>query len=162
MDYCVGIPRAETVSTFIETIAAIGDEQQCVIQAVDPRYCAGPTHLETAFAYAERAEDRGELIADTLAMEVLLYAAGTRQIEEALTIGPDSVDEPVLVGWNGSEKAAVREQIEAELTETTDQWQPDAARIQSWFAITDVERNATAASLEALVVERVVLLAIEK
>ena len=162
MDHCVGVPRADTIPAFIETLAAIGDDHGCVIQAIDPRYCAGVAHLEAALSHARRARDRGEIIADDPAMEVLLYAAGTRQIEGALTIGPDAVDDPALVVWDGGDETAVRDEIEAALAETTDHWCPDEALIVSWFGITDAERDATAASLEALVVERVALLAIER
>ena len=162
MEHVVGIPTTEAVDSFLQELAAIGEHHGSIVQAFDPRYCAGLHHLETALDYARRAHKRGEGIADDLAMEVLLYAAGTRQIEQALTIGMQSPDEPVLIiCGEGNEQCAHTEA--RKLLDTGEAtWTPNDALIMNWFDITEEEREATTVSLEALVVERVALLEIAK
>ena len=161
MDFLIGIPRADSVESFISEIQTLGDEHGSLIQAIDPTYCAGTGHLETAFAKAAHARETGEAIADDPALEVLLYVAGTRQIEQALTIGPSSVDDPVLVVWHEGDEVAVREEMESTLGSVRETWTPDSDRIAEWFDISEQERNATTASLEELVIERVALLVLD-
>ncbi|MBS1263359.1 MAG: hypothetical protein MAG715_00535 [Methanonatronarchaeales archaeon] len=65
---------------FVDTLG----ELDGVAQAVDARFVAGREHLEVAAGLAFTAEERGRRVANDPAMEVLLYAAGTRQIDRAI------------------------------------------------------------------------------
>ena len=55
-----------------------------LLQFLDADLVCGRQHLESALNHALRAFQRGNAISDTLAMEILLYAAGEVQISSAL------------------------------------------------------------------------------
>ncbi|SDX95449.1 KEOPS complex subunit Cgi121 [Halopenitus persicus] len=77
----------EKLDSFLGTVRTIREETGTVVQVVDARYVVSRTHLDRAVARAERAVDRDEAVASDRAVEVLLYAAGRRQIDEALEMG---------------------------------------------------------------------------
>ena len=56
-----------------------------LLQFLNADLVCGRQHLESALRHALRAFQRGNAISDTLAMEILLYAAGEVQISSALT-----------------------------------------------------------------------------
>jgi KEOPS complex subunit Cgi121 len=155
----------DDLDSFVADLGEIGEKYDTTIQAFDARYVAGREHLERAVKLADGAIDRGENVARDRAVEILLYAAGRRQIDRALAMGVTEGETQVVVLVDGEDKpgalAAVRELDafrEAESTlETTDE-----ETLQSFFEITDREREATDASLSALVRERVALLEVEK
>lgn len=150
-------------TAFVDELAAIGAEHGAVVQALDARYVAGREHLEAAVRSARRARHHDDAIADDPAVEVLLYAAGQRQIDRALTIGVSAGEGPVVVVVDGGDEASVATAVEAllEPMETLGIARDEGA-IREYFDIDDTEWAATDASLEDLVVERVALLAIEK
>lgn len=165
------------VDAFVERLQEIGAEHGCAIQAFDARYIAGRAHLESAVAHANRSMARGENVATDRAVEILCYAAGTRQIDEALTIGvragrtktvvvvdAGSLGVPPDVApleHSGDEDAAAAA-VEALLApeETIDAGEEGA--ITDAFDIGPDERSVTTASLELLVRERVALLDVQK
>jgi KEOPS complex subunit Cgi121 len=55
-----------------------------VLQCVNADLVCGKEHLLSAYEHARRAFERGENISSSLAMEILLYAAGEVQISSAL------------------------------------------------------------------------------
>lgn len=64
-----------------------------VAQAIDARFVAGRKHLELAADLALTSEERGTRVAEDLGVEILLYAAATRQIDEAIDrvgVAPDT------------------------------------------------------------------------
>ena len=161
-----GIATVDDVDDFVATLATIGEEYDCAVQAFDARAVAGRSHLETAVDRATRAVDRGENIADDPSVEILLWAAGRRQIDQAIALGVTTGEVPVAVVVDGPDAAAEEGAATAvrallEPAETLGVCR-DEARIRDYFAITDAEREATDAPLEALVVERVSLLAVER
>ncbi len=158
-----GIAAISSVPAFIEQLTEIGAEYGCVVQAFDPAYVAGMDHLRVAVDRAERAESRDDMIADELAVEILCYAAGRRQINQALEMGVTAGSQPVIVVISGAREAAAKTAI-AELVreQSVLDAHRDEAQIMSFFGITDEERSVSSASLEALVIERVSLLVIEK
>jgi len=145
---------------FLAALRDVGDEYGVLVQAFDARYVADETHLQTALDHAKRAMDRGENVADDLAVEVLCYAAGRRQIEAAMTMGLDEGVQSVIVLLDGEQEdaaaAAVGDLIEPGPVT------PDEDRLTTYFEITPGERRATTADLAALVHERVALLDVEK
>lgn len=158
-----GHAHVEDVTAFIDHLTSIGDTHGCAVQAFDARYIAGPEHLRTAVRLASRAVDRDDMIADGYPIEILLYAAGRRQINRALTIGVTDGDGPVVVVIDGEDETAaataVREAIDpADVLGTT----RDPDRITAYYDITEAEQAATTATLEDLVIERVALLAVNK
>lgn len=110
MELVEGRATVEDVDEFVARLGAIGDEHGCTVQAFDARYIVSRTHLERALTLADRARERGEAIARERAVEILLYAAGRRQIERALELGVSEGDQPVVVlvaaEEGGDERAA--------------------------------------------------------
>jgi KEOPS complex subunit Cgi121 len=174
-------PEGATVfadpDVFVDRLRAIGTECGCAIQAFDARLLAGRDHLESAVEHANRSVGRDEAIATDRAVEILCYAAGTRQIDEALALGVDVGVTPAVVvvddgrlgsegdsgavDTEGDEKAGVAA-VEELVAPADTLGQRDETAIMEIFDISAVEREATTADLETLVLERVALLDVEK
>jgi len=94
-----GRATIEDVDAVVAELATIGDEHGCTVQAFDARYLVGREHLERAVELADRAIERGENVARDRGVEILLYAAGRRQIDDALTMGVEAgaLDVAVLI-----------------------------------------------------------------
>ena len=159
-----GTADVDDVDAFVARLDAIGDEFDCAVTALDARYVAGRRHLEVAVERANRAFERDDAIADDRGIEVLLYAAGRRQIRAALEMGVSAGRGPVVVVVDGGEEEATAADRVRDLLEPADVLgvERDEERIRDFFGITGTELGATDASLELLVIERVSLLAVEK
>lgn len=172
MELVEGTTTVDDVDAFVEELAAIGADRGCAVQAFDARYVAGADHLRRAVALADRARERGEAIARDRAVEILLYAAGRRQIDRALEMGVGEGARPTVVlvdAGERDEEGADRERAAAEAVRGLAAFEPgealsasDPERLREFFGITDPERAATDATLEALVCERVALLTVER
>ncbi len=161
----------EDVDVFLASLTALGDEHGRLVVPLDARYVVGREHVERAVDLARRAFERGENVADDPAIELLLYAAGRRQIDDALAIGIDDgeqhlvvvVTEPIEATGSGDTDAAVAAVEEVlEPAETLGPEHVDEERVHEFFGITDAERDATDASLAELVCERVALLTVNR
>lgn len=156
----------DDVDAFLAAIQQRGDDHGAVVQAFDARYVAGRRHLQRAVELAGRARDRGERIARDQAVEILLYAAGRRQINQALEMGVSAGQSPVAIVIGDGDAAAAATAIgewlrtNHTLAEVLDKGDPD--RLCEFFEISDRERQATTASLEELVCERVALLVVDQ
>ncbi|MDZ7701125.1 MAG: KEOPS complex subunit Cgi121 [Halobacteriales archaeon] len=158
-----GRAAVDDVDAFVERLSAIGDAHDAVVQAFDARYVAGREHLEAAARSARRAIAHDDAIADDPAVELLLYAAGRRQIDRALTIGVEAGEGPVVVAVDGGDEVGAAEAVETLLEPASTLGAArDEAAIREYYGVTDAELGATDATLEDLVVERVALLAVEK
>ncbi len=162
MELIVGTVSVESVDTFLGRLREIGERVDSHLQAIDARFVAGERHLVMASELAQRARDRGEAIADDPALEILLYAAGTRQIERALALGVSTETETVAIVIDGGDERSAADAIRDEIIESEAQFSPDRDRILDWFDVTEAELAATDASLEALVCERVALLTVDR
>lgn len=156
-----GLANIEDVDAFVTRLGEIEIEYDTTVQAFDARYVVDRTHLERALALADRAIERGENIARERSVEILLYAAGRRQIDQALELGVSEGETAVVVlvdGGDESEAAdAVRTTLESEREVAYDEEQ-----VRSYFDISEAETAATDATLSDLVCERVALLDVEK
>jgi KEOPS complex subunit Cgi121 len=153
------------VDKFVERLSAIGTEHGVTVQAFDARYVVGREHLERAVDLADRAIERGEAIARDRAVEILLYAAGRRQINRAIEMGVDEGTTPAVVLTDGDDEAdeAAAAATLGELldpAETLDEF--DRQRVMDFFDITETEVAATDGTLADLVCERVALLVVER
>ncbi|WP_290813576.1 KEOPS complex subunit Cgi121 [Halovivax sp.] len=183
MELLEGTLRVDDLDDVLATLSEVGDRHDVTIQAFDARYVAGRGHLERAVECAERARERGEMIARDPAVEILCYAAGRRQIERALEMGVAAGDGPATILVTGGDREADRagrlerasgetasaeaEAIadladELDLEEASVLDEADEERLADFFEITDAERAATDATLEELVCERVALLTVDK
>lgn len=181
MEIVEGTAVIDDVTAFVEAVGEIATSHDLTIQAFDARYVADATHLRRAVDLATRALGRGEQIADDSGVEILLYAAGRRQINRALEMGVSTGTCPVAAvvvdceahEWRGdptgektrptteSERLAAAEMgglLEPDdvLTET------DSERLRSYFDITDRELDATDGTIADLVRERVALLVVDR
>jgi len=169
-----GVAAVDDVDAFVEHVGGVGAEHDCAVQVLDAGLVAGRGHLRSAVAHANRSFERGENVADDRAVEILLYAAGRRQIREALTMGVSEGETPaVAVVDDGRlrpgervEASADERQAAAAIRElfTPDETlgAADPERVAAFFDVSPRERAATDAPLSALVRERVALLDVEK
>jgi len=158
-----GVATVGDVDAFVADLGAIGEEYGTAVQAFDARLVADREHLAAAVQRADRAFEHGENVARDRAVEILLYAAGRRQINRALAMGVESGEQPVAVVVHGGDEAGAAEAVEELLEpEPTLGEARDEAAISEFFDVGDAEREATDASLSMLVRERVALLDVEK
>ncbi|WP_227375092.1 KEOPS complex subunit Cgi121 [Haladaptatus halobius] len=156
------------LNSFLARLGTIGEEFHCAVQAFDARYVAGREHLESAVEHANRAFDRGENVARDPAVEILLYAAGRRQINQALKMGVSEGEQPVVVVIDGKQgrKDEREAQAAGEVSDLLERdetlGQPGCERVFEFFDISERELAATSAALTDLVCERVALLEVEK
>ncbi|GGO03243.1 MULTISPECIES: KEOPS complex subunit Cgi121 [Haloarcula] len=162
MEVVDGIATIEDVAEFVTELDAIGERYDATVQAFDARYVVDRSHLERAVALAERARERGDTIADDFGVEILLYAAGRRQINRALAMGVSEGECPVVAVVVGGDEAGAAEALQAllESGETLDEYDPE--RVRSFFDVSDAELAATDGTLADAVRERVALLPVEK
>jgi len=175
MQVVEGTADIDDVGAFVQTLGAIGDRHGVTVQAFDARYVVDRAHLELAVELATRAHDRGDAIAEDFGVEILLYAAGRRQINRALTMGvsegpcpvvavvvdPDG-DDPRLGKTEAGDTGAAADEVRDRLTPASTLGEYDADRVRSFFDVTDTELGATAGGLPDAVRERVALLPVEK
>jgi KEOPS complex subunit Cgi121 len=169
------VPVFDDVDMLIARLGEIADEHGVTVQAFDAGLVVDRRHLERAVELADRERARGDGIARDRAVEILLYAAGRRQIDRAfeMGVGPGATPAVVLVdappgsdtdgddGEAADERAAaeaVRELLEPAGT----LGDCDPERVRAFFDIGADELAATAADLPALVHERVALLVVER
>lgn len=158
-----GVANVEGVDEFLNQLAAIGAEYECAVQAFDARYVAGREQLQRAVELADRAIERGENVARDRAVEILLYAAGRRQIDDALEMGVGRGEQPVVIVVDGHREAEAAADVQKLVDEQPTLGEAvDEQQVMGFFEITDSERAATTATLESLVCERVALLDVEK
>jgi len=74
----------KNVDLFVQQLLAFSKEEDLVIQACDARVIYGKDHLFSATTHAKRAFQQGTNATNSLALEILLYAAGERQIQKAI------------------------------------------------------------------------------
>lgn len=154
-------------TAFLETLRELTGADDCLLQAVDARMIAGPRHVRTAIDHARRAIDNDRMIARDPSMELLLYLAGSRQIDDALALGIGDGRTPALIIIDGGDESTVADAVReldavtpTSLAPGEEYAVPD--ELKAWFDITDAELEATQAPLEFLVCERVALLSVDQ
>lgn len=163
-----GVVDIDDVGEFVATLDDIGSDHGVTVQAFDARYIVSARHLERAVELADRAFDRGENVARDRGVEIMLYAAGRRQIDRALTLGvaPGEQAVVVLVAGTGdadeSNEASAATEIERHLQVKPTLGRLDETEIRTFFDIEETECAAVEGDLEDLVLERVALLDVEK
>jgi len=155
----------DDLDDFLADIAAISETTGATIQCFAADYVAGDRHLRRAVDLAARAREQETAVADDPAVEILLYAAGRRQINQALEMGVTEGEGDVVGVVSGGDERAAEARVR-ELLGATDTDDPvplgDEDTIRAFFDIGDAELTVVDGDLEALVLERVALLDVEK
>jgi KEOPS complex subunit Cgi121 len=164
------------VGDFLSGLNAIAHKYAVTIQAMNAELLAGEEHIQSAVKKAIRALKRERGITSDLGLEILLYAAGRRQIERALGMGVTEGKKSVAIiivdergekdlevvaeevkRKTGIEEVSLRE-LESELSNSNKK-----EKIKEFFAITGDELQAVGEEkLKMLVLERVALLDVLK
>jgi KEOPS complex subunit Cgi121 len=164
-----GVATVDDLDGFLEALDSVAAAHDVTVQAFDGRYVVDRAHLERAVELADRAFARGENVARDRGVEILLYAAGRRQIDDALAMGVGEGRGPLVVvvtaqdGDEGREAAAVAalgDRLDVDPATAVDATDPE--RVRAFFDVTDAELAAVDGDLADLVRERVALLDVEK
>ncbi|WP_434520985.1 KEOPS complex subunit Cgi121 [Halorubrum sp. AS12] len=168
------------LDAFLADLDEIAAETGAVVQAFDADLVVSATQLREAARLAARAIARGEAVARDPGVEIMLYAAGSRQIDRALKLGVSEGERSAVVlltdfgDVSGSDRSAAdldaaSEAIRALAVDSADDPDGDAigvgfdeTRVREFYGVTDRELAATNGDLADLVRERVALLDVEK
>ncbi len=159
-----GVADVDDVDAFLAGLTE-GVDDDCTVQAFDARYVVDREHLERAVELADRAFARGENVARDRGMEILLFAAGRRQIDRALEMGVSEGRTPAVVLVDADDdatEAAAADRAAASLDAAETLGEYDETRVRSFFDVTDAELRAVDGTLADLVRERVALLVVER
>jgi KEOPS complex subunit Cgi121 len=158
----VFIENKELFLKKIKEIKETNAEKNLAIQAFDADKLAGKEHLTFAIEKAINSFKKGTNVANDLGKEIMLYAAGTRQINRAVKIG-------VHDGWNNIAIVAVGDLIDLS---AFDEITPNNVLkysgsknsvLMDIFNITEEEIEAAGADkIPELVLERVALVDVMK
>ena len=170
-----GAVAIDDLDAFLDALGEISAETGAVVQAFDADLVVSDDHLDAATRLAARAIARGEAVARDPGVEVVLYAAGRRQIDRALALGVSEGEQRAVVlvadfgGVPGADRPAADLDAAAaavgELTTGADAAGDadfDAHRVREFYGVSDRELAATAGDLTDVVRERVALLDVEK
>jgi len=82
-----GVVSIDNVEDFLHKLNKISKEKKLTLQALDADKIAGEEHIRFAVEKAINSFRSGTNIANDLSKEIMLYAAGTRQINKAVKLG---------------------------------------------------------------------------
>ena len=77
----------DNVEEFLQKLKKVGMENNLTLQALDADKIAGKEHIMFAVEKAINSFKTGTNIANDLSKEIMLYTAGTRQINKAVKLG---------------------------------------------------------------------------
>jgi len=162
MEVAEGEASIDDVDAFLDRLGDIAAAHDTTVQAFDARYLVDREHLERAVELATRAAERELTIARELRVEILLYAAGRRQIDRAVELGVSAGECPVVAVAVGGDEAGAAREIAGLLEPAPVLGSPDRERVRSFFDVDDVELSAVDGTLADLVHERVAMLVVER
>lgn len=157
-----GTTTIEDIDSFVSDIGEIRNRYRTTIQVFDARYVVDRAHIERAVELAQRARERGDCIADDFGVEILLYAAGRRQIQNALTMGVSEGNCPVVAVVVGGDEHEAVTALADRVADAEPLGDYDETRVREFFHVSDAELDATDGTLADIVRERVALLPVEK
>ena len=162
-----GLVNIEKLQDFLREINNVSSAHGVTIQALNSDLIAGERHITFAAEKANIAMEKGTNVAKDPGIEIMRYASGKRQIEEAFSMGlHEGVNRVafVLMGENEAIGKAA-----AELGNVMDEkplidYTPEKRdKIVSQFNITDMEIETVGEDrISDLVIERVALVDIMK
>jgi KEOPS complex subunit Cgi121 len=149
------------VEKLLSRMKEVSGRRRAVIQAFDPDMVLSENQLIFSAHHAFKAFAEKRAIAKKIESELLLWAAGTRRIEEAVKkVGVKDAGKVVFLIQKGREGAVLRD-LKAEPDETLLRMSREkAGRIAHSFGINEDARSCY--PLEELVLEKIAMLALEK
>ncbi len=146
----------KSVSDFLKRL-------NCNVVLIDANYVVDIDHVEFAVKKAIKAWNENRRVARTLVMEILLYVAARRQINEAIKIGPKSGRNEIVAVLLDDECLESLKELgfkEKKVLKIDDK---KIERIKEFFDISDEElRIVGIGKLPLLIRERIVLFDIFK
>jgi len=156
----------EDLEEFLQKLKKISRERNLTLQALDADKIAGKEHIMFAVEKAMNSFRKGSNIAYDLAKEIMIYAAGTRQISRALRLGVHEGHNNIVlvaVGYEEEISAAGEEFNEIEPGHTLEYNGSKRNAVMEVFRITEEEIEAVGETrIPELVLERVALVDVIK
>lgn len=139
----------KNVDSFIQQLLQFSNEEHLVIQAFDATVIYSKDHLISAATHAKRAFLQGTNATNSLALEILLYAAGERQIQKAIKkVGVEKGEQQIVFlitdsadqkGKKSIDKAVIRRILKTfQLTTDEQELKADRETLKR-FGITEIE-----------------------
>lgn len=154
---------APDVGALLSAARDFGRARNVEVQLLDAAAVASSDHLRSAAAHALRARERGTMRASSLGMETLLYAAGRRQIRDAMALlGISASTERLAAVLIGPGAAAKAPRLLAALGLRPLSEKRAAGGASALERLGVPVRGATPGQLADLALEQVALLDIEK
>ncbi len=151
----------EKPDDFLQKLKHISKEKDLTLQVLDADKIAGEDHIMFAVEKAVNSFKTGTNIANDLAKEIMLYAAGTRQIKRAVKLGIHKGENNIVIVAVGDAHLSGFEEIRPEPVLAYRESKKDA--LMKAFGITDMELEAVGEEkLPELVLERVALVDVIK
>lgn len=158
--------RIDDVEGFLAQVRKVAEDHAVSIVLLDADSLVGAAHVRSALCHAFRAWREMTRISNSLEMEVLLYAAGSRQCSVAMRFG-------VHQGWNRMYLCICPpdhrawERLQTVVSEVQEDWEliddEKSARLAELFSITKEEIAVVGRDrLQDLVLERVALLEVNR
>jgi len=161
-----GTANIVDVDETLKRVEAVAGER--LVQLFDARYVAGEEHILSALQKAKRAFEREENISQNIRLEVMLYAAATRQLKRAFEMGIKQGPCSIVVLIEAEDVLELSEKVERVLSLRRDdcvvECSPDKRDVLcEFFDISEEELSCVGEErLCQLVLERVALLDVEK
>ena len=155
------------VPVFLKELASVSSLHNTIVQAMDADKIAGEEHISFAVEKALRAVENGSNVARDTGVEIMRFASGKRQIEEAFSMGVHEGDMNVVfvvLGEPGDVDLTIQDLKEIVSEKPVLAYSESKNEIlASQFSITEQEIKAAGkSSIPLLVLERVALVDILK
>jgi KEOPS complex subunit Cgi121 len=148
---------------FLAYLRELGECNRVNIILFNADRMAGRMHVESAIAHAFRAFDEGHPISNSVEMESLLYASGSRQCQRGIGFGVHPGENRVYLCICPGNKRVLKDIQQIAVNCDEEDWEPFSEEKKSLlmelFGITGEEIGVVGISrLQDLVLERVALL----
>jgi KEOPS complex subunit Cgi121 len=151
----------DNVEEFLQKLKKISLEKNLTLQALDADKIAGEEHIRFAVEKAINSFKTGTNIANDLSKEIMLYAAGTRQISRAIGLGIHKGENNIVLVAVGEEELSGFDEIRPGSVLAYRESKKEA--LMKAFGITNEELEAVGEEkVPALVLERVALVDVIK
>jgi KEOPS complex subunit Cgi121 len=151
----------DNVEAFLQMLNKISIEKNLTLQALDADKIAGEEHIRFAVEKAINSFRTGTAIANNLSKEIMLYAAGTRQINRAVKLGIHKGENNIVLVAVGDAELSGFDEMRPEPVLAYDRSKKET--LMKAFGITNEELEAVGEEkLPELVMERVALVDVVK